>query len=247
MEDGEYFQWLRDNNQAIVAAVAQSPALPLSACPGWLARDLLTHVGGWYDGWYRYNIVCSPDNDDAEAAAASASAPPADPTEWAAYFIQAADKFLAVAESVDLDAPSWGLLGPQPARNWLRHVGQETTVHRWDVEHELDIAWDQPIERAVEALDDTLRYNLPLALAWGAPLPSGPLVVEATDASARWVARPADGTVIVDEGSTAGGRATLHAPVAELLLHLHGRVEWRPVPGSDRQVVSEWRSLVGLW
>ena len=247
MEDRGYFQWLRENNHAILAAVAQSPELPLSACPGWLARDLLTHLGGWYSGWYRYNIVRPPDTGDSEEAAASASPPPADRAEWAAYFTQAADQFLVVAETVDLDALSWGLLGPQPGRNWLRHVGQETTVHRWDIEHELGLAWHLPTERAVEALDDTVTYNLLLALTWGAPLPSAPLVVEPTDASTRWIASPVDGAIVFDETSAAGGGVTLRAPVAELLLHLHGRMAWHPTPGSDPQVASEWQGLIGLW
>ena len=193
MEDREYFQWLRENNQAILAAVAHSPELPLSACPGWLARDLLTHLGGWYSGWYRYNIVRPPHTGDSEEAAASASPPPG------------------------------------------------------DIEHELGLAWHPPTERAVEALDDTVTYNLLLALTWGAPLPSAPLIVEPTDASTRWIASPVDGAIVFDETSAAGGGVTLRAPVAELLLHLHGRMAWHPTPGSDPQVASEWQGLIGLW
>ena len=247
MQDGEYFQWLRENNQAVIAAVAQSPELPLSACPGWVARDLLTHLGGWYDGWYRYNIICPPDKGDADAARASASSPPADPGEWVAYFTRAADTFLTLAESLDLDAPTWGLLGAQPARSWLRHAAQETTVHRWDLENGLGIPWDPPTERAIDALDDTLCSNLLLALKWGASLPSAPLIVEATDASTGWIARPTDGIIVVNEGSAPAGGVTLRAPVASLLLQLHGRTEFRPTPGSDPQVASQWRGLIGLW
>jgi uncharacterized protein (TIGR03083 family) len=247
VRDGEYFSWLRENNQTIVAAVAKAPERPLSACPGWLAQDLLTHLGSWYDGWYRYNIVCPPDKADFEAAAASASLPPEDPAEWPAFFTQAADTFLALAETLDLDAPTCGLLGTQPARSWLRHVAQETTVHRWDVEHELGIAWDPATERAVDALDDTLRNNLPLALHWGASSPSAPLIVDPMDSSARWIARPVKGTIAVEESPAAAGGATLRAPTTALLLQLHGRTPFTATPASDLQVVSEWRGLIGLW
>ena len=173
---------------------------------------------------------------------ASASPPPADPAEWAAYFTQAADQFLAVAETVDLDAPTWGLLGPQPGRDWLRHVGQETTVHRWDIEHELGLASHLPTERAVEALDDTVTYSLLLASDMGCSV-----AVSAADRRAHRRVDPLDRKSCrrrdrVRRDLSAWRWRYPARPVAELLLHLHGRMAWHPTLTPILRPLSEWQA-----
>jgi len=248
MDDAEYFTWIRENNAAILAAVARDPEMPVSACPDWIARDVLPHIAGWYEGWWRSNIACPPEQFDLMTSYQSAPPAPEDPGEWPAAFERAAESFLAFAEGLDFDAPTWAFEQVRPARFWLGRVATETTVHRWDLERELAIPYVLPAARAIAAIDDLLGAFLPLigrtdsVMGFGAA-PSGSLVVAPTDADAHWLASPVDGAVVVRRDADARGEATLSGPASSLVLRLAGRETADAVEG-DATAVAEWTALL---
>lgn len=243
MRDAELFSWIRENNAAILAAVAQDPMVPVTACPGWVARDVLPHIGGWYAGWWRFNISHPPEEFDYETSLGSAPPPPDDSAEWPAYFEHSAEAFLALAESLDLTAPTWGFSETRPARFWLGRIATETTVHRWDVERELGMPYELSTERAVASIDDLLGTFVPIAGMLGAVVPSGPLAVAPDDADDRWVAVPVDGGMVVRPGDGESAGATLTGPARSLLLRLSGRETADELRGPS-DLVTAWEDVL---
>jgi uncharacterized protein (TIGR03083 family) len=251
--------WIRENNRALVDLVDEDPGRAVPACPGLTVRDLLGHVGGFYGGWWTVNLQTPPDQGDLTGALAANPRPPTRETGWVDWFGEQADRFLAVAESVDLTTPTWTFAGPQPGIFWIRRVATETTVHRRDAEQALGHESLLLPARAAESVDDTIRAFFTLGAAMGLPRPDGPLMVHATGGGPRWLVEADDRTVTVNRtagdgsppvttdqpGGTPRPAANLEGPGALLLMRLWNRLPATELPiTGDAQVAQRWDDYI---
>jgi uncharacterized protein (TIGR03083 family) len=115
-------------------------------------------------------------------------------------------ELLDAIRSVPWDAPAWvWWKEPRNAGAIARHQAQEAGMHRWDAQSALGTPDVLPPALAADALEEFLANGRQLASP-------PPVALVATDIGRPFLS--ADGAV----------RATVTAPVADLLLFVYGRI-----------------------
>lgn len=198
------------------ARLGLEPQVP--GCPGWTVGDLTFHLGSvhrFHAGHVGRGVTTLPERPEV--------VDPAD-DELLPWFEAGVTELLAALSSVEPDLPAWNWAPhtPQVAAFWPRRMALETAVHRWDAEsaHGVQRGFDTAL--AVDGVDEVLTVMGPAEAS--ADLPTGTVVVRATDADAAWGVRMSPGRFEVLDELPAEPDAEVEGPAGSLLLVVWGRI-----------------------
>jgi len=198
------------------------PATPVPTCPGWVLRQLVTHVGRG-DRWAA-EIVRTGGPVDTRAVADGRA--PDDRAQTADWLRGGADLLIA-AVAADPAKQVWTFLGPRPAAWWVRRRLHESTVHRADALLAVGAPYDIEPALAADGIDEFLDVHAARAtpvLAEGTSLH-----LHATDAdtglgpAGEWVLR-GGATGFTWEHGHEKADAAVRGPARDLLLGVTRRL-----------------------
>ncbi|MFV0259058.1 MAG: maleylpyruvate isomerase family mycothiol-dependent enzyme [Acidimicrobiales bacterium] len=195
-------------------------SVPVPHIDGWTVGAVVGHTG-WV---LRYVTECLGTEADRPPSRSAVGEPPPGPDvlDW---YREAAGRLTASFDEVDLTASRPTFTGPQPARWWLRRLGHETAMHRWDVE----AATGQPTPivpwSAVDAIDEVFEVFAPARLQFDRLAGAGETIhLHATDVEdGEWTLtlRPDE---VVHERSHAKADVAARGSASDLLLLLWSRI-----------------------
>jgi uncharacterized protein (TIGR03083 family) len=215
MDYDTYVRHVGDDGRRLIAVSAGALEADVPSCPGWTARDVVTHVAQVYE----HKIRCT------ELGVAPDPWPPdwpagRDPIEW---LTDAHDRLLEMFARSGPTTPSATWWPPdQTVGFWARRMAQETAVHRVDVELAADTPSPVDPALAVDGVDEVLR--LMLAGDWSDepdPRATGQRVAVSTGGAA-WIVTIDREAVEVAEGDGTHDAAVVGEP-SDVLLWLWGR------------------------
>ena len=209
---------IRREADAFARAAGRGFAPRVPGCPDWTVGDLVFHLGCVHRFHTAHLVrgVTTPPPERQE--------PDPPDEELLAWFEDGVDALLDALTRTDPDLPAWNWAPhtPQVASFWSRRMALETAVHRWDAESAHGEPGGFDLAVAVDAVDEMLTVH---AVAEPPPdLPTGTVVVRATDAGRTWAVRMAAGTIDVLEAAPDKPDAALEGAASDLLLALWGRV-----------------------
>jgi uncharacterized protein (TIGR03083 family) len=214
----DYLAAYDEEGEALLRASADLSA-DVPGCPGWVVRDLLSHVLGVY----RHKIAALDLGAAPEARddGWGALAPTDDPRE----VLRAAHAELRTRLDVDPSTPAWSWWpGEQTVGFWQRRMAHETSVHRWDADSAaVGVAAAAPVDEAlaVDGIDELLGW---MTWPWddAQDEASGQQVTVST-AEVAWTVTLEPTRLIVTPGASDSAVALLAGEASALLLHLWGR------------------------
>ena len=121
---------------------------PVTHCPGWSVRDLVSHLGGVHE-WAAHAVVAGTPDLVPEPPSAT------EPRGLAEWYAARAAHLLDVLTRTPAAAPAWTLdADDRTAGFWRRRQVHETAMHVWDLEDALGeprawepwLAWDGVLE-----------------------------------------------------------------------------------------------------
>ena len=149
IEFSRFLDHVRADGERLILVARDCFDAPVPPCPGWTARDVVTHVAEVYE----HKLACTVLQRDPDPWPPQWPAQ-RDPLEW---FVDAHQRLLALFTE-------WGPLAPshtwwpedQTVAFWARRMAQETVIHRVDAE--LSCGQASPIdpELAVDGVDEVL-------------------------------------------------------------------------------------------
>lgn len=230
-----YLSALERSSEQVAALASRSAAdEPIPSCPGWVARDLVAHLGGVH-AWAR-GIVAGGSPKDPRPE------PEGDLSQW---YAGQARQLIDDLRAVDPAAPAWSFSDDRTVAFWLRRQPHETEMHRLDLAM---AAGENPTyddELAADAISEVFDVMLPRMHAKEQVAISAPIRFVATDRGEQWLLQPSDQPGVVNyEHSTVVGTehaaVTASAPAAELVSGLWGRTPYAlwGIEG-DRAVLDE--------
>jgi uncharacterized protein (TIGR03083 family) len=198
---------LVDENRRLGELLATAdPETPVPTCPGWVLRQLLTHVGRG-DRWAAA-IVRDRADERVDIRTVPDGKPPADdPVGWLAG---SARLLVDAVAATGPDVPVWTFTGPRPAAWWIRRRLHETTVHRADAAIALGVPYEIEPELAADGVSEWLDLLTARPVPDPGPmLPDGAtLHLHATDdglgAAGEWLVRSENGRVGWEHGHGKG-------------------------------------------
>ena len=174
-----YVEWLRSENRALVDAARIDLQASVPTCPGWNVRDLVIHHGS-FQAWITAMLVEQP-----QVPVAPRHIRLGDDIDVLEWYVPIGDGLVATLLEVGGDAEMWDVTGQHLSGAWARRQASETSVHRWDAQHAN--ATSLPILHAGDYIDEMLTLLVPnLIMVFGAPQPTGSLVLESTDEDRVW-------------------------------------------------------------
>lgn len=232
---------LLQENRLLVELIADADLdTPVPTCPGWVLRQLLTHVGRG-DRWAATLV-----RERAQAPVDPRTVPDGKPTADVAQWLAASPHLLldAVAHSGP-DTPVWTFTGPRPASWWVRRRLHESVVHRGDAALALGAPFPLRPEVAADGVSEWLSLVAARPAAGPPPLAEdATLHLHATDdglgEAGEWLVRVVDGRVVWEHGHGKGVVA-VRGPAADLLLAVTRRI-----PASEVQVFGD-EGAFGTW
>ena len=210
MRDADLTAWISEASRElaeVAATVGAHSRVP--ACPGWTMRQLVAHVISGLSGWYTYNLTHGAERLDYAASWSSQPALPRGNAERLRRLVEAADEFIELVASIDLEAPCYVFQSRRTARAWLQRAATETAVHLRDAQEVLGQFSVWPADRAAASIDETLRVMWHGALLLRGDLgaervPDEAITVGATDLGMVWRVRKAPGDFIVERLDPTG-------------------------------------------
>ena len=211
-------------------------------CPGWVVRDLLSHV----IGVYRHKI----------AALDLGAAPEAPEGGWGTFdadddpraLLRETHAALRGRLEVDASTPAWSWWPPeQTVGFWQRRMAHETAVHRWDVDSAaVGVAASPPIltEVAVDGIDEILGW---MAWPWddAQDEADGQQVVVSTD-EVSWTLTIEPTRIGLEAGASDDAVALIAGEPSTLLLHLWGRPSDGVATGGDTVALRLLRERIDM-
>jgi len=207
VDDGELLRSILADVELAAAAFSRSPEAAVIHCPQWTVADLLAHHGGvlrWAETIVRTG---EPGAEQLEPAEHN--------EERLAWYLDAAEQFVAAARRSDRDQACW-TFGRPPGRAWfwIRRQALEAAVHRWDAERAVGAPTDIVTDLACIGITEIVEDLFPRQLALGrSPELSCAVELRAEDADQTWVLSPHAGE----------SRAAVAAPASVLFLLLWRR------------------------
>jgi uncharacterized protein (TIGR03083 family) len=200
VEIAEHIDALRDQGNALAEAAERAgldAAVP--ACPPWLVKDLLRHIGYVHRWAARHITECPPSVLDGppEAEILQGGAPDPALLDWFRSGHAALVETLACADP-DLECATF-MPAPSPLAFWARRQAHETAIHRADAESASGVRPDYPPEFAADGIDE-LIMGFGQRRKYRASGPDANLCVEATDTDDAWFLSVADGRIQARRG-----------------------------------------------
>lgn len=204
---------------------------------GWTVASVIGHTG-WV---FRYaSLSLQSDPDDPPSRSSVPEPPPgADVIDW---FGEGAEAIQSTVDQADLDVVRPTFTGPQPGSWWLRRLGHEVAVHRWDAESA--IGTPEPIEgrQAKDGIDEVLEVFAPQRMQFATLAGQGETVhLHATDIDhGEWL-MTYEPENIAWTHAHAKGDVAARGPVSDLLLLL-----WSRIPAGRLEIFGD-ASLIDRW
>ena len=208
-----------DADGAALRAASTDLTLDVPGCPGWVVRDLLSHV----IGVYRHKIAAldlgrAPEDGE---EGWGALAPDDDPRE----VLRSVHAELRARLVADPSTAAWTWWPPeQTVGFWQRRMAHETAVHRWDAESAVNgvngfVALDDDL--SADGIDEVLGW---LRWEWDDAQDDahGQKVMVST-ADLAWTLTLEPTRVAVEAGASDDAVALIAGDAPGLLLHLWGR------------------------
>jgi uncharacterized protein (TIGR03083 family) len=191
-------------------------------CPGWTVTDLFAHLGRVHHR--ALDLLEGAPFVPLDEWPATPVGPPA-----VAWSREVAAELVALVDRVAPDATTHNWLGEVPAWFWMRRMTQETSLHRWDVDHALGGPAHIDADVGADGVDELLTWFLPRIPvdAWvpvvdppgsdrsGAARASRTIHLHATDTEGEWMITlgPDGASVVTGHGkgdvAVRAGGATL--------------------------------------
>lgn len=229
---------LRAEGQSLAHAAARDLDVPVPACPGWDARQLLNHLGRvhrWATAVVRTRAAERP------------KFPPRPEVVDVAWFEEGLADLADALEAADPDEVVWTFPGGGgKARFWFRRQAVETALHRMDVESAFGPPGPVDVELALAGIDEMLDvYLAPRRGDLG-----GTVHFHTTDsAHGEWtVLDDPDGPGLMIGHGHEKGDVALRTTAGDLLMWLWGR----PVPEDrlevfgDHAILERWRANLSI-
>lgn len=218
--------WQSESGRLREAATAGGLDRDVPSCPGWSTEDLLGHCAKVYRNIARRLVT--------------REAPPADSKGFEDFTVTgdvtagydaAAAELLTTLTAVGFDDAAWNPAPlPKTAAFWIRRVGCETAVHRWDAQ--MAGAAAEPVDGALaaEGIDEVFDAFVPMGRRRDDTAVSGVVQLFATDLDRQWFVRLREGRLsLLDPHSvdldSAEVQATASGTASDLYLALWGRVQ----------------------
>ncbi len=134
MEIAGHIESLRHEGARMTAAArAAAPDAAVPSCPGWVARDLIRHMGGVHRWATSYVAEARTEVRPGGLDEVVGRWPEDD--ELADWFEAGCAALVAALESAPADLQCWTFLpAPSPLAMWSRRQAHETAIHRVDTE-----------------------------------------------------------------------------------------------------------------
>jgi uncharacterized protein (TIGR03083 family) len=223
----DHLAWVTESVEWLLAVPAYVVDVALGNCPGWTIATLLDHLGRGVGRGYAA-MIGAPAGADAAAVMSGSLGPPTNGRRAHALFAETMPAFVELLARTPPDRPCATYQGPGVAAFWRRKAAVELSLHTTDVADALGRPFAIDAARAVDAIDETVTFALPLALAL---LDESPQAVRIVTSEAEW--QLGDGQPV----------ATVRGSPDTVLLGLYGRRSV-DVAGDDR-VAREWLGLIG--
>ncbi len=211
---------VRREGEAILAAGRQGPDVAVPTCGDWTMRDLMAHVARVY----RRAATAVEERATEQVQWES---PPDDLPDPAAYLAEALEDLVHALASADADSPAWNWSADDhTAQFWARRMAHESAVHRYDAQRAQGLA--QPIDADIahDGIDELVDLIGPRILERdGTELPTGTMLLTATDEGARWALR-LDGHRLERLDLVKEADVAVRGTASALLLAAYGRVPW---------------------
>ncbi|MFV0523035.1 MAG: maleylpyruvate isomerase family mycothiol-dependent enzyme [Acidimicrobiales bacterium] len=212
-------------------------AVPVPHIEGWTVGTVIGHTG-WV---LRYVTACLDADTDRPPSRSAVGEPPpgGDVLDW---YRDAADGLAAAFDTADLTVPRPTFTGPRPARWWLRRLGHETAMHRWDVEASSGEPAPITARAAVDGIDEVFEVFAPARLQFDSLAGTGETIhLHATDVDDGEWTLTLHPDELVYEHSHAKGDVAARGSASDLLLLLWSRIT------PDRLEVFGDSSLLERW
>ena len=174
-----YVEWLRTENRALVATARFNLAASVPTCPGWSVRDLLIHHGS-FQAWITGMLL-----EHAQFPVAPRHIELSVDVDVIDWYAPIGDQLVAALLEVGPDVAMWDVTGQHLSGAWARRQASETSVHRVDAQ--LANGTAKAIEHASDYIDEMVNLLVPnLIASFGAPKPTGTMLLESTDEDRIW-------------------------------------------------------------
>lgn len=158
----DHIEQLRSEGSRLAVAVAVAgPDAPVPACPDWVVRDLVLHLGRVHR-WATAFVVGGLTRPD-EVDFATVGGPPPDDRQLVDWFVEGHGALVDALATAPPDLECWSFLAaPSPRAFWARRQAHELAVHRVDGEQAAGAAVSSiPPALAADGLDELLVGFVP--------------------------------------------------------------------------------------
>lgn len=229
---------LANDGAAIIKITGEHPAnTAIATCDDWTLGELADHM----TNMWRFVAASVA----AAQMADPGSLPPLDGAT-AQQMRAALDEVLAQLAGHEADEPAWSFVPhDQTYGMWQRQVCHEAAIHRYDAESAIDAAAPLDAALAVDALDETFNFAVPMRKAEEAKGSGQTIHLHATDIEGEWlITRDAAGCSVIREH--AKGDVAAKSTASQLLLLIWGRIAPEDVNEvfGDTQLLHDWQREV---
>jgi uncharacterized protein (TIGR03083 family) len=186
-----HIEELRRDGSALAAAVAEAgPDAAVPACPDWVVRDLVHHVGRVHR--WAGAIVAGGCTRPGDVDFETVGGPLPEDRELVEWYVGGHRALVDALEAAPADLQCWSFLAsPSPLAFWARRQSHETAVHRVDAEQAAGrVVPSYSTAFAADGLDELLTGFVPRLRTGRGDEESGPpatIRIECTDDGARWL------------------------------------------------------------
>ena len=238
-----------DSGRIALCALGGELTAPVTACPDWDLRALVTHVGGIH----RWATIAIDNAEMPVADKIEMPEPDASGSDLGAWMREGAAALTDLLAVTPLDADTWHPFSlEQKAWVWSRRQAHETMMHRWDAEVAAFGSSEFEPELAADGLQEFFELALPrVFLREQVAPPQQSLHVHCTDdelaaGAGEWIVWNNDGEYQLETVHRKGD-AALRGTAQAVLLVLMGRADRAALDvRGDPAAAAAWLDLPGL-
>jgi len=237
MDYATFVEHVQIDGERLVSVAGEASEAPIPSCPGWMMRDLVTHVARVYE----HKIACTELGHEPDPW------PPAWPADRddVVWLADAHARLLAMFGAHVAGDPSATWWPPdQTVGFWARRMAHETAVHRVDAELAVGRATPVDGQLALDGIDELL--TIMLAGDWSeAPDASTGQRVAVETGGRRWVITLQPSAVTITGGADEAD-ATIEGDPSDVLLWLWGRAADDSVTRTSDELAALLRARLTL-
>jgi uncharacterized protein (TIGR03083 family) len=236
-----YLAQLSDDG-TLIADIAGQSALDdvVHSCPGWVLRDLVTHLGGVHR--WAASIVANamPHNDEVTGDRVGTGPDDADLLDW---FREGHEALVAALRAAPSDLQCFTFLpAPTPLLFWARRQAHETAIHRADAQTARGQITPFNSEFARDGIEELL---FGFAARPRPAITPGTMLLKPDDLAVSWLVSFGDHGVSASVAEAATD-ATVVGHASDIYLWLWNRPSVAEVRG-DHAVAARWRDVRVRW